>query len=104
MSSGSHAWPLISGVTALVEVMTMVGHRSRATRPAMVLWLLVLLTDSAAAGSVTITVYVLAGVVALAFVLAEVWAVAARREQLKPQPVRVRVSDYPYRRRDPRDG
>jgi hypothetical protein len=82
-----------------VEVMTMVGHRSRATRPALALWLLVLLADTAVAGRVTALVYVLAGVVALAFVLAEVWAVTARREQLKPQPVRVRVRDHPYGRR-----
>jgi hypothetical protein len=83
----------------VVEVMTMVGHRSRATRPAMALWLFVLIADTAAAGSVTAMVYVLSGVVALAFVLAEVWAVTARSEQLKPQPVRVR--ENPYDRRYP---
>jgi hypothetical protein len=65
----------------------------------MALWLFVLLADTAAAGSVKMLAYVLAGVVALAFVLAEVWAVTARREQLKPQPVRVRVRDHPYGRR-----
>jgi hypothetical protein len=65
----------------------------------MTLWLLVLFADTAAAGSVTMLTYVLAGVVALAFVLAEVWAVTARRNQLKPQPVRVRARDDPYGRR-----
>ncbi|GAA1796609.1 hypothetical protein HC028_19490 [Planosporangium flavigriseum] len=77
----------------------MVGHRSRATRPAMALWMFVLLADTAAAGSLTVLVYVLAGVVGLALVLTEVWMAMAPRDQLKPQPVRVRVSDDPRRRR-----
>jgi heme/copper-type cytochrome/quinol oxidase subunit 4 len=65
----------------------------------MALWLLVLFADTAAAGSVTTMVYVLAGIVAVAIVLAEVWVMAARRDQLKPQPVRVRARDYPRGRR-----
>jgi hypothetical protein len=65
----------------------------------MALWLFVVIADTAAAGSVTAMVYVLSGVVALAFVLAEVWAVTARSRQLKP--VRVRARDYPYGRRYP---
>jgi type IV secretory pathway VirB3-like protein len=81
-----------------MEVMTMVGHRSRATRPAMALWLFVLVTDTAAAGSLTMMAYVLATVVVLAIVLAEVWAVT-RRDQLKPQPVRIRASDHRHGRR-----
>ncbi|MGC9668874.1 hypothetical protein ACNTMW_20235 [Planosporangium sp. 12N6] len=78
----------------------MVGHRGRATRPAMALWLFVLLADTAAAGSVTIMVYVLAGIVAAAIVLAEIMAMSARRNQMKPQPVRVRARDP--RGHDPR--
>jgi uncharacterized membrane protein len=74
-----------------VEVMTMVGHRSRATGPAMAVWLFVLVADTAAAGKVSMLAYPLAAVVALACVLVEVWAVTARRDQLRPQPVRVRA-------------
>jgi uncharacterized membrane protein len=68
----------------------------------MGLWLLVLIADTAATGSMTILVYTLAGVVGLAFVLAEAWAVTARRDQLRPQPVRVRVFDHPHDRRPDR--
>lgn len=83
----------------------MAGHRSRATRPALALWLLVLVAASAAAGTATALVYVLAGAVVLALVLAvvlvEAGPLAARREQLRPLPVRVRATRHPYGRSRP---
>jgi hypothetical protein len=60
----------------------MVSHRSRAIKPAMALWLLVLVADMAAAGNATTLVYVLAGIVAVALVAFEVYAVAAGRRAL----------------------
>jgi hypothetical protein len=57
----------------------MVSHQSRAIKPAMALWLLVLVVDTAAAGSATRLVSVLAGIVAVALVAFEVYAVTAGR-------------------------
>jgi hypothetical protein len=65
----------------------------------MAVWLVVLVADTAAAKGTTILAYTLAGLVAFALVLAEVWAATAGRDQLKPQPVRVRADDHLYRRR-----
>jgi hypothetical protein len=67
----------------------------------MALWVLVLLADTAAAGSVTMIVYGLAAVVALAIVIVEMSSMAARRDQLKPQPVRVRAREHPRGGRHP---
>jgi hypothetical protein len=89
------------GYVSHLEVMTMVSHRNRVTRPAMALWLFVLVADTAAAGSLTLLAYLLAGVIAVALVAAEWRAMTARRDQLKPQPVRVRAFDPPYNRRRP---
>jgi hypothetical protein len=89
------------GYLSDLEVMTMVSHRSRVTRPAVALWLFVLVADTAAAGSLTLLAYALAGVIAVALVLAEVRGMTARRDQLKLQPARVRAVDPPYDRRRP---
>jgi hypothetical protein len=66
----------------------MTGHRNRATRAAVVLWLLVLGADMAATGTTTMLVYTL---VTLALAIVGVGAVAAHRARTCPQPVRVRA-------------
>jgi hypothetical protein len=76
------------------------GHRSRATRPAMALWLLVLAADGAALGSPTRLGYVLAGIIALALVVVGAGAVVSQRDRMTPQPVRVRADSYARGRRD----
>lgn len=77
----------------------MVYHRSRATRPAMALWLFVLLADTAAAGSMTTVGYLLAAVVVAAVALTALWLTTSEHHQRKPQPVRVRAR---HERRDRR--
>ena len=72
----------------------MLGNRSRATKPTLAVWLLVLVADAAAAGGTAFLVYLLTGVVAIAIVLAAALAARSttgRPGQLTPQPIRVRA-------------
>jgi hypothetical protein len=71
--------------------MTMVGNRSRVVKPALLVWLLVLVADASAAGGTTLLVYLLAGVVATVVVIAATYALAVYRQAMMPQPVPVRV-------------
>jgi hypothetical protein len=82
--------------------MTMLGNRSRATKPTLAVWLLVLVADAAAASGTAMLVYLLTGVVAIAIVLAAAAAVRTTtgRDRLTPQAIRVRAHrEYDYRRR-----
>jgi uncharacterized protein (DUF58 family) len=83
--------------------MTMLSNRSRALKPALAVWLLVLVADAAAASGTALLVYLLTGAVAIAIVLAASAAVRnsnARHGRLTPQPIRVRAHrEYDYRRR-----
>ncbi|GII21067.1 hypothetical protein Pme01_06640 [Planosporangium mesophilum] len=72
----------------------MVCHRSRATRPALALWLFVLLADTAAAGNMTTVGYLLAAVVVAAVALAALWLTTREHHQRKPHPVRVRAARH----------
>jgi hypothetical protein len=90
------------GVHHRPEAMTMLGNRSRATKPTLAVWLLVLVADAAAASGTALLVYLLTGVVAVAVVLAGAAVVRSTtgRGRLTPQPIRVRAHrSYDYRRR-----
>jgi hypothetical protein len=90
------------GVHNRAEAMTMLGNRSRATKPTLAVWLLVLVADAAAASGTALLVYVLSGVIAVAIVLAAAAAVRATtgQDRLTPRPIRVRAHRaYDYRRR-----
>jgi hypothetical protein len=79
----------------------MLGNRSRATKPTLAVWLLVLVADAAAASGTAMLVYLFTGVVAIGIVLAAAAAVGAAngRDRLTPQPIRVRGHrGYDYRR------
>jgi hypothetical protein len=73
------------------EAMTMLGHRHRSVKPAIALWLLVLVADAAAVGTATVLVYLLAGVVGGAIVVLGARAGTGRPDAMTPAPVPVRA-------------
>jgi hypothetical protein len=83
--------------------MTMLSNRSHAVKPALAVWLLILVADAAAASGTALLVYLLTGAVAIAIVLAAAAAVRssnARNGRLTPHPIRARAHrEYDHRRR-----
>jgi hypothetical protein len=83
--------------------MTMLGTRSRAAKPTLAVWLLVLVADAAAASGTDMLVYLLSGAVAIAIVLAAAVAVRTingRHGRLTPAPIRARAHrEYDHHRR-----
>jgi hypothetical protein len=90
------------GVHNRPEAMTMLGNRSRATKPTLAVWLLVLVADAAAASGTALLVYALTGVIAVAIVLAATAAVRSTTDggRMTPRPIRVRAHRaYDHRQR-----
>lgn len=81
----------------------MLSNRSHAVKPALAVWLLVLVADAAAASGTALLVYLLTGAVAIAIVLAAATAVRssnARHGRMTPHPIRARAHrEYDHRRR-----